>query len=149
MLSYQVTDQGQVIGTLTAEREGLYWHLSARCRQAGNRLLRLYALGEAQPVCLGVLMPEGEDLVLNRRLAARSLIFTAQTRISTGRTDAWEPWAGTVLGEPVSNALRRGDTVAIPCKAGEPFPLMTRFRAFSLAPLEGELYWMLHLGENL
>ena len=86
MLEYQVYDQGAVIGTATAERDGLYWQVHAACHKAGGGFVRLYAHEDGKCERLGVLIPEGDTLRLSRRIAASAFSFTDATRITTSET---------------------------------------------------------------
>lgn len=86
MLEYQVYDQGAVIGTATAERDGLYWQVHAACHTAGGGFVRLYAHEDGKCERLGVLIPEGDTLRLSRRIAASAFSFKDATRITTSET---------------------------------------------------------------
>ena len=86
MLEYQVYDQGAVIGTATAERDGLYWQVHAACHTAGGGFVRLYAHEDGKCERLGVLIPEGDTLRLSRRIAASAFSFKGATRITTSET---------------------------------------------------------------
>lgn len=106
MLEYQVYDQGAVIGTATAERDGLYWQVHAACHTKSGGFVRLYAHGDGKCERLGVLIPEGDALRLSRRIAASAFSFTDATRITTSETPKQEP-----VGEPAQEE-----------KAAEPEP---------------------------
>ena len=66
---YDVTSEGQTVGKVELEREGLYLRLRCRCRVQDNEIHRLYADGEK----IGVLIPENGDLVLETKVAAKRL----------------------------------------------------------------------------
>ena len=66
---FDVTHRGQVIGRVEVRPEGLYCCISCRCRVDDGEIHRLYAGGEK----IGVLIPAGEELVLETRVAARRL----------------------------------------------------------------------------
>ena len=66
---YDVTSEGQTVGKVELEREGLYLRLRCRCRVQDNAIHRLYADGEK----IGVLIPENGDLVLETKVAAKRL----------------------------------------------------------------------------
>lgn len=67
--NFDVTYDGQTVGRVKLEREGLYYRLSCRCRVQDNEIHRLYADGEK----IGVLIPENGDLVLETKVAAKRL----------------------------------------------------------------------------
>ena len=106
MLEYQVYDQGAVIGTATAERDGLYWQVHAACHTAGGGFVRLYAHEDGKCERLGVLIPEGDTLRLSRRIAASAFSFTDATRITTSETLAAvdEPTQEEPPAEPEAEA---------------------------------------------
>jgi hypothetical protein len=66
---YDVTSEGQTVGKVELEREGLYWHLRCRCVVYDNVIHRLYADGEK----IGVLIRDGGELVLDTKVAAKRL----------------------------------------------------------------------------
>ena len=82
-MEYTVFDRGAAVGSASAERRGLYWHIAAECRMETERIVRLYAHDGEKNVRLGVLMPEDDALRLERRLAADAFSFTPQTRVTT------------------------------------------------------------------
>ena len=59
---------GKTVGRLEIRAEGLYTVFEARLpKQEGLR--RLYVAGGGERACLGLLRPEGEELVLKRRFS--------------------------------------------------------------------------------
>ena len=67
--TFEVTQGGQTVGWVEVRREGLYCRLSCRCKRSDDAIHRLYAGGEK----IAVLIPEGEELVLETRVAAKRL----------------------------------------------------------------------------
>lgn len=65
-----VTQGGQVIGRVEVRREGLYCRVFCCCQRNDADIHRLYAGGER----IGVLIPEGEELVLETKVAAKRLM---------------------------------------------------------------------------
>ena len=108
--NYDVTYDGQTVGRVKLEREGLYYRLSCRCRVQDRELHRLYAGREK----LGVLIPEGGDLVLETKVAAK--------RLKVGCSFSLE--------EKVRNF--------IPIHPGEAFGHLGKLRLAKLAFREGE-----------
>lgn len=178
-MEYTVFDRGAAVGSASAERRGLYWHIAAECRMETDRIVRLYAHDGEKRVRLGVLMPEGGALRLERRLAADAFSFTPQTRITTSPDAkpaaperpaekeaaeaaaepeqtawaAWEPFSGRILDCPVENArLRRtedGAELDMDYEPGREFPLMPLFCFCTLEELDGALRWRMKLDENM
>ena len=66
---FDVTQNGQPVGTVELRREGLYFRVSGRCRVLDKDIHRLYA-GEEN---LGVLIPKNGELVLETRIAVKRL----------------------------------------------------------------------------
>ena len=66
---FDVTLDGQPVGTVKIKREGLYYFLSCRCRVADQEIHRLYAGNEK----IGVLIPKNGELELEIKVAAKRL----------------------------------------------------------------------------
>lgn len=66
---FDVTHDGQSVGSVEVKQEGLYCHIICRCRMVGQEIQRLYAGGEK----IGVLIPENGALVLNAKVVAKRL----------------------------------------------------------------------------
>ena len=168
-MEYTVFDRGAAVGSASAERRGLYWHIAAECRMETDRIVRLYAHDGEKSVRLGVLMPEDGALRLERRLAADAFSFTPQTRVTTSPDTepaaperpaekeaaeaAWKPFTGRILDCPVENArLRRtedGAELDMDYEPGREFPLMPLFCFCTLEELDGALRWRMKLDENM
>ena len=178
-MEYTVLDCGAAVGSASAERRGLYWNIAAECRMETDRIVRLYAHDGEKSVRLGVLMPEGGALRLERRLAADAFSFTPQTRVTTSpdaepaapdrpaekkaaetaaepeqtAEAAWEPFSGRILDCPVENArLRRtedGVELDMDYEPGREFPLMPLFCFCTLEEQDGALRWRMKLDENM
>lgn len=66
---YEVTHGGRTVGTVELKAEGLYYRLYCRCQVPDGRIHRLYGGDEK----LGVLIPDGDGLVLTMRVASKRL----------------------------------------------------------------------------
>ena len=108
--TYEVIQGGQAVGTVELRREGLYYHLSCRCRMVDSQVHRLYGDGEK----IGVLLPEKGELTLETRVAAKRL----------------KPGCRFSLEE------RNG--LFIPIRPGEAFARLDKLRLGKLAFREGE-----------
>ena len=80
---FDVTRGGQAVGRAEIKREGLYWRISCRCHRYDEEIHRLYAGGEK----IGVLIPEGKELVLEARVAAKRLKEGCCFSLDEDRTD--------------------------------------------------------------
>ena len=106
---FDVTRDGQAVGTVQVKREGLYYYISCRCRVADGEIHRLYAGGEG----IGVLIPEKGELILTTKVAAK--------RLKDG-------CAFSLDGNPRN---------FIPIRPGEPFEHLDKLRAGRLAWRDG------------
>lgn len=82
-LEYEIRKENAVIGRARAERQGLYWRVTAEAELETDRIVRLYAHGEGKSMNLGVLLPEGETLRLCRRIPVSAFSFAPDTCITT------------------------------------------------------------------
>ena len=108
--TFDVTRDGQVVGTARVKREGLYCRVSCRCRVADRAIHRLWAGNEK----LGVLIPEKGELVLETKVAAKRL----------------KPGCCFTIGE------NRGEF--IPIRPGEAFYHLDRLRQGKLVYQNGQ-----------
>lgn len=63
-----IQDGSETVGQLSVREEGLYRVFRARCAKRDG-VQRLWLCGGGEPVCLGVLQPSGNALVLEKRLS--------------------------------------------------------------------------------
>lgn len=115
MLSYPIT--GVREGTLQAERDGLYWNVSAVCSKDWDFPIRLIA--------------ETDGLRLRARLSNRSCPFSGQTRILTDQTPEPEPEPEPAPAEPE----------LLPFEPEKPFERISEFSVMSIAEQGGKPYW--------
>jgi len=71
-LDYPIYIHHKDAGTLRVEQQGLYTRFSARFPDPGE-LIRLCVFGEGRSALLGVAMPEGGELVLERSFSRAAL----------------------------------------------------------------------------
>lgn len=69
-MDYPVYIDGRRSGTLSESMEGLYTVFRADCPGCGG-MIRLWLHGGGKSACLGLLVPDGDRLVLRRRLSRR------------------------------------------------------------------------------
>lgn len=136
-LNYAIRKEQTVIGSACAERQGLYWRVTAEAAAEPDGIVRIYAHDGENSMNLGVLMPEAGRLRLSRRIPASAFSFTPDTRITTGPDapktadgEGWEPFSGDVLGYPAAGMQKKsggGTQLAIAYEPGREFPLMPLF----------------------
>lgn len=107
---FDVIRDGQAVGRVELKRDGLYCRLSCRCRVADGQIHRLYAGGEK----IGVLIPDGGELVLETKVAVK--------RLKEGCTFSLDENRGQF----------------IPIRSGEAFDHLGKLRLAKLAFREGE-----------
>ena len=106
MLSYPIT--GVREGTLQAERDGLYWNVSAVCSKDWDFPIRLIAETDGARTVLGVPQPEPDGLRPGKALQPELPVFRADahpdrpdagagTGVCTGRAGAAPVRAGEAL----------------------------------------------------
>lgn len=143
---------GERAGDLKIEQDGLYFCICAQCRRIeSDQVLRLWAIGEDEPVYLGIPEPEGNQLQLLRRLPSGKTEQSSWTHCVLGtEIDVWRPFSGSVAGCTVRNALRRQwndrEEIALPLEADKPIcfvPLLPRLRP---KEINGTLWLVLQCG---
>lgn len=70
---YEVSDGNAVVGKVQLIRDGLYYRIICRCQLSGDQVRRLYAVLESRRENIGVLIPEGDGFVLERKIPAKKL----------------------------------------------------------------------------
>ena len=71
---YEVHSGKQAVGKVQLLREGLYIRIICRCRMPGGEIYRLFVQQDNTRDSLGVLVPEGDGLYLNKRIPAKRFI---------------------------------------------------------------------------
>ena len=70
--TYDVLLGGQLMGTATVSKQGLYWLFACRCKLSGEVMYQL-VLQLGQSHVLGILVPEGDEFILRTRLPIKQL----------------------------------------------------------------------------
>ena len=130
MLSYPIT--GVREGTLQAERDGLYWNVSAVCSKDWDFPIRLIAETDGARTVLGVPQPEPDGLRLRARLSNRSCPFSGQTRILTDHVPSCQ--------EPAS-AAAPAEPELLTFEPEKPFERISEFSVMNVAEQGGKPYW--------
>ena len=69
--TWNVYFDGKSVGTCEVEERGLYFRIRCRCARVNRGFCRLVVNGEGQPRDLGLMIPEGDSLHLERSVAAK------------------------------------------------------------------------------
>lgn len=160
MDKFPITLDGKAIGELTVVEEGLYRSFQAQCRRLGPEVFRLYAVGTAGRLRLGIPEPKGGLLLLCRKLSAREAaaagpLLRGELRPCGAEDDeVWQPvsnpeqlFRNAFFKERlrgVQGALsRREDGVrcmALPYSERRPFPLVPLFCFARIRWIGGQMY---------
>ena len=70
---YEVMYGNDAIGKVQVIPQGLYCRIICRCRGTYEQVLRLFADAQGHRENLGVLIPEGDGLLLDRKIPAKRL----------------------------------------------------------------------------
>ena len=70
---YPVLDGNDVIGWATVSRQGLYYCIQCQCGVIRKEVCKLQAIMEGQVQHMGVLIPVGEKLCLDTKIAVKKL----------------------------------------------------------------------------
>ena len=125
MLSYSI--DGVREGSLQAEKDGLYWNVSASCSRDWEYPIRLIAETDGMQVVLGVPLPEQDGLHLHARISNRSCPFTEQTRILTDQT-------------PEPKPVQAEEPELLPFEPTQPFDRISEFSVMDVVEQDGKPY---------
>lgn len=137
-MEFPVVLDGVKVGNCVLEDQGLYWEINCRCRVLSDRVERLYCGGRR----LGVLLPEGDRLVLRRRMSKISVpeLPPQSGVLSLAPAEGPVPWKGTVLGYELEG-FRLGNTILFPYDEAKPCPCEALFCFFEIR----DGFWRLEL----
>lgn len=126
--------QGKTVGSLQIVQDGLYIQFLASIQpQPCDGILRLWAAGKGELFYLGIPVPDGEQMRLNRRVAAAHIIDSDWTHgLLAEKVPDWQPFSGIVAGYHVRDGIRR--TVADGTEIGIVFDPEQPFDALLLLP---------------
>ena len=70
---YEVLLGNRTVGKVQLQRNGLYCRVICRCAVEGREIRRLYGVWPDRRECFGVLVPEGDGFVLDKRIPVKRL----------------------------------------------------------------------------
>lgn len=140
-MDFPVIAKGKTVGSCNVREQGLYWLLDCRCELFSDRVERLYC----GTVRLGVLLRDGEELVLRKRLSKSahpqlpptSGIFTIEP------VEQAENWEGELWGHRLSG-IRSGEYLLFPYEETKPCPCEALFCFFEIK----DGFWRIPLNKN-
>ena len=142
MDTYPICHENKTVGTVTLVPEGNRIRAEARCRGTEQGVFRAFLLCRQGELPLGVLMPEGGELRLCRRIPLREIesrggVCGAQVRLSYAFQESWQHLGGSRFhqyggeGQSWEGAVwrREGERtlLALPFDPARPFPLVRLF----------------------
>ena len=71
--SFEVRQGGRVAGKVQVIAQGLYVRIICRCQIEGSQVYRLFAISGSHQENLGVLVPDGDGFLLDKRIPAKRL----------------------------------------------------------------------------
>lgn len=84
---YEVYFGSEPAGKVQLLRQGLYYRIICRCQIPGDQVYRLYAVQGDRRENLGVLVPEGDAFLLDKKIPAKRIgDKTTRFMVSSGNT---------------------------------------------------------------
>lgn len=104
-MDYVIFYQGTETGRISVEPDGLYYQISARCREPGPGLWRLWGCFGTESRCLGVLYPEAGGLHLERRVSRHGWTVLPDSFVLGREAEGFRPWRGELEGQELPDAM--------------------------------------------
>ena len=164
---YDVLCRGRRVGYADVDRRGAYTVVSCRCPVQSASVTRLCAAADGEGPSLGVMVPRGGELWLEKRLSRSQLSALGPGTVrrfvlsfDDGVPDGWEPCpeAGALFRDPllrrisVRGALTRQRDglreLAVPWSPEAPFPLAPLFCLGRLLERDGRDYLLFFIRDG-
>lgn len=106
MMELSVWEQGEQIGTVTAQQDGLFYIFICKISKHAEQLRRIYVISKWRVEYLGIPYPRREGAELQACIPVShfpdGLTAAAAAAMPRG---AWLPWCGEADGVPIRNGL--------------------------------------------
>ena len=106
MMELSVWEQGEQIGTVTAQQDGLFYIFICKISKHAEQLRRIYVISKWRVEYLGIPYPRREGAELQACIPVShfpdGLTAAAAAAMPRG---AWLPWCGEAGGVPIRNGL--------------------------------------------
>lgn len=118
MMELSVWEQGEQIGTVTAQQDGLFYIFICKISKHAEQLRRIYVISKWRVEYLGIPYPRREGAELQACIPVShfpdGLTAAAAAAMPRG---AWLPWCGEADGVPIRNGLLKQleDGYALAC----------------------------------
>lgn len=139
MLSYAI--EGVQEGTLQAEKDGLYWNVTAQCSRDWPHPIRLLAQTQSGQVSLGVPAPKEDALYLKTRISNRRCPFTAETRVLTDQKPPEPPQSEPETRPETEPEIREVEPELVPFEPEKPFDRISEFSVMQIVEKDGRTWW--------
>lgn len=144
--NYAVMYRGEQVGKLQMQKQGLYCRIQCRCQLPGDDIYRLKMLTGDDSTHIGVLVPEGDGFLLDKKIPAKRIPSGELSFVVRGSREAEvrepekmpekpeEAPEETPVETPEETPEKKPEeTEFVPICEEEPFPALERVRDSVLA----------------
>ena len=144
--NYAVMYRGEQVGKLQMQKQGLYCRIQCRCQLPGDDIYRLKMLAGEDSTHIGVLVPEGDGFLLDKKIPTKRIPAGELSFVIRGSREAEvrEPEKMPERAEETSEEIpeetpnetpeeKPEETEFVPICEEEPFPALERVRSSVLA----------------
>lgn len=117
--TYDVTYEGEAVGTANIEKQGLYYFFSCRCRLPHEGLYRIHVIGGVHREDLGICIPLDGAFGMDKRIPAKRLGEGIPTFELVPKD--WRPQPLVTQQEPEPEPAPQEEEMEIPESAEELF----------------------------
>lgn len=139
---YAVMYRGEQVGKLQMQKQGLYCRLQCRCQLPGDDIYRLRMLTGEDSIHIGVLVPEGDGFLLDKKIPAKRIPSGELNFSVRGNRDAEVREPEKTEEKPEETPEETPEQIQesepeekafIPISEEEPFPALEQVRSSVLA----------------
>ena len=135
---YAVMYRDEQVGKLQMQRQGLYCRLQCRCQLPGDDIYRLKMVQGKDITHIGVLVPEGDGFLLDKKIPAKRIPSGELRFVVRGSREAEvrEPEKTEEKPEETPEQIQESEpdgTEFVPICEEEPFPALEQVRGSVLA----------------
>ena len=140
--NYAVIYRGEQVGKLQMQKQGLYCRLQCRCQLPGDDIYRLKMLTGEDSTHIGVLVPEGDGFLLDKKIPAKripsgelSFVVRGSREAEVRETEKPEEVPEETPNETPEETREKKheETEFVPICEEEPFPALEQVRDSVLA----------------
>lgn len=140
--NYAVMYRGEQVGKLQMQKQGLYCRMQCRCQLPGDDIYRLKMLQGKESIHIGVLVPEGDGFLLDKRIPAKRIPAGELHFVVRGSREPEEP-EEKPEEKPEQTQEQTQESIPeeqefVPICEEEPFPALEQVRDSILAWQDGQ-----------